>query len=214
MADLEINSFIGKFKYLCAAGYTSSLEFKSDDGCVSIFLNSNVGFLTPPTQTPPPNFKRKCRPHRGPSYGRRQQRRRATHELNRCEEQSNSNVTNKSAISRKQAEKLVIVPSNDDEEFEAGLGVLPRDAMTSTNDENITSQEMEAPAAAEADTNSSSPSVEPKALVTSCKATTSTEDFIVSRILTYASQFAKPEYLYPTYEPTCWPLNQRVREFC
>ena len=86
MADQEITSFIGKFKYLSAAGFKATLEFKSDQhGSVSISLTSEVGSVTPLSNQPPhppPSFHRRGRYFRGPSYGRRQLRRRATQESN------------------------------------------------------------------------------------------------------------------------------------
>ena len=136
--------------------------------------------------------------------------------MNKIVEQTSSIVTDESTVvdeadhtsaSSKQAEQFVKAPStNDAEVLEANLDLLPCDAPTSTNEENISWSEnssLEDPAAAKADTNLSSSYTEPKTLGSSCKATTTTEDFIATRILTYASQFAKPEYLYPTYEPTC-----------
>ena len=89
MADQEITSFIGKFKYLSAAGFKATLEFKSDQhGSVSISLTSEVGSVTPLSNQPPPppSFHRRGRYFRGPSYGRRQLRRRATQESNSREQ--------------------------------------------------------------------------------------------------------------------------------
>ena len=204
MADEEIYSFIGKFKYLCAAGFKAALELKSDHGCVCISLTSNVGLLSPPTNQPPPtSFQRKYRHCRGPSYERRQQRRKANLVLKRREGQTvATNEGNPTVSSTNQAEKLATVPcANEEEELAVDLEVLP-------SEENISQENppMKASAAAEADNSSclaSPPSSVSETLISSSKAIATTEDFIIKRIQSYASQFAKPEYLYPTYEPTC-----------
>lgn len=92
-------------------------------------MTSHVGFLKPPiNQPPPPYFQRKGRQCRGPSYERRQHRRRANHELNSREDQSSSNVTtedkaNPTLSSNVQAEKLVPVPCLTSVDVE----VLPRE---------------------------------------------------------------------------------------
>ena len=117
MADQEINSFIWKFKYLCAAGCQAALEFKSDGGCVSITLTSNVGILNPSTNQPPPTYQQNRHQVRGPSYERRQQRRKATGAAKKTGLPANVTATinddeaNPAKSSIDQAEKLATVPS-------------------------------------------------------------------------------------------------------
>ena len=153
MADQEISSFIGKFKYLCAAGFIASLEFKSDQhGCVSISLNSEVGSVTPPLNQPPPtSFERKCRQYRGPSYRRRQLRRRATQESTSPEQivsiatnvsnNADAGEVNLSVSSNSQAEKRATVLSlNEDklaEDFEVlSCEIEPRHEEKNENGDN------------------------------------------------------------------------------
>ena len=190
MADEEINSFIGKFKYLCAAGYKAALEFKSEGGCVRINLTSDVGFLHPPTNQPPP--QQKYRRFRGPSYQRRQQRRRKT--LDKNEETSIDTATNEDEANQamslitNQAEKLDTEPlMNQIEQI-----VQPEPQAASS----VSADSIETPRI-----NETSSFEAPSASGNSHVSSASSEDIISARIQRYASQFARPEYLYPHFEP-------------
>ena len=64
MADVEIDSFLRKFKSLRDAGYKASLTFDTDLGEVNISLSCKVGRVVPPPSpsqniypcTPPPQL--------------------------------------------------------------------------------------------------------------------------------------------------------------
>ena len=76
MAHLEIDSFVLKFRNLCSAGYKATLSVEAENGKASICLKADLGnippyFPRPHSHGPPP------RAHRGPSYHRRQERRKA-----------------------------------------------------------------------------------------------------------------------------------------
>ena len=75
MADVEINSFVEKFKLLRGAGFEASLSFECKLGEVCISLNCKVGRVAPPT-SPSQSFFTK----RSPSYYRRLERRKAERE--------------------------------------------------------------------------------------------------------------------------------------
>ena len=79
----EIESFISKFKYLCSAGYSSTLSLSSEKGQVSVSFNVNLGFLPPPTGVPPPSSVLSPR-RRSPSYIRRLKRRKDAREAPEC----------------------------------------------------------------------------------------------------------------------------------
>ena len=80
MDNIELDSFIIKFKSLWMSGYDASLCIETKLGYVNVNLNCKVGRPVPPPFTPkcmssPSNQKR------SPSYFRRQERRRATRDL-------------------------------------------------------------------------------------------------------------------------------------
>ena len=74
MATCEIDSFVKKFKLLRSAGYDTSLKIECKLGEVYVKLNCKVGTTIPPPSSP---FTAK---YRSPSYYRRQERRKATHD--------------------------------------------------------------------------------------------------------------------------------------
>ena len=78
MADVEINSFVVKFKELRSAGFEACLSLESKLGEVNISLNCKVGRNAPPPVSPSQSFL--CR--RSPSYHRRLERRKAERESN------------------------------------------------------------------------------------------------------------------------------------
>ena len=80
MDNIELDSFIIKFKSLWMSGYDASLCIETKLGYVNVNLNCKVGRQALPPFTPkcmssPSNQKR------SPSYFRRQERRRATRDL-------------------------------------------------------------------------------------------------------------------------------------
>ena len=71
MAEVELNSFITKFKYLCHAGFDASLNLSCAHGKATVTLQAEIGFMgPPPSQVPHTPFKR-----RSPAYSRRIARR-------------------------------------------------------------------------------------------------------------------------------------------
>ena len=76
MAHTEIDSFVLKFKYLCSAGFKATLNVEAEDGKASICLKANLGY-TPSSFLHLYHHGPSPRVHRGPSYYRRQARRKA-----------------------------------------------------------------------------------------------------------------------------------------
>ena len=79
MDNIKLDSFIMKFKSLWMSGYDASLCIKANLGYVNINANCKVG------RPVPPPFAPKCMSSAyqnsiSPSYFRRQERRRATHD--------------------------------------------------------------------------------------------------------------------------------------
>ena len=74
MAHTEIDSFVLKFKYLCSAGFKATLNVEAEDGKASIYLKANLGY-TPSSFLHLYHHGSSPRVHRGPSYYRRQARR-------------------------------------------------------------------------------------------------------------------------------------------
>ena len=72
-ANVELNSFIAKFRYLCCAGFKASLTLKSEDGQAHVLFDVNLGALPAPVTLPPPGY---CKKPRSPAYFRRQEKRR------------------------------------------------------------------------------------------------------------------------------------------
>ena len=78
MEDVEIDSFVKKFKMLRSVGYDATLNLESKLGEVFITLNCKVGRVLPPPSTPTSVvFK-----HRSPFYYRRLARRKAARDSN------------------------------------------------------------------------------------------------------------------------------------
>ena len=48
MAEVELNSFITKFKYLCHAGFDASLNLSCAHGKATVTLQAEIGFMGPP----------------------------------------------------------------------------------------------------------------------------------------------------------------------
>ena len=76
MTHLEIDSFVVKFKNLCSAGYKATLTIDAEDGKASVCLKANLGDVSPPFLFPQP-YRPLHHVYRGPSYHRRQERRKA-----------------------------------------------------------------------------------------------------------------------------------------
>ena len=74
--DLELQSFVTKFRYLTSAGYPTSLSFTSDENRhARVSLEVNLGFIQPPFDFPPPSPPASKNIRRSPGYYRRLQRR-------------------------------------------------------------------------------------------------------------------------------------------
>ena len=67
MANVEVDSFITKLKHLWQSGYKASLNIEVCEGKASVTLTADVGYTLPPSSPVK---------SRGPSYQRRQERRR------------------------------------------------------------------------------------------------------------------------------------------
>ena len=94
MAVVEIDSFISKLKSLWALGYSATLHVETEAGKASVCLKADIGYLPPPATFPQ-------RQHRGPSYQRRQARRRQNAQVNTvegCEDAEEAAVANHVAV--------------------------------------------------------------------------------------------------------------------
>ena len=96
MAHYEIDSFISKFKYLWGAGFEASLTLEAKKGEASVTLKAGLGF-----PFPPPPFGQK----RGPSYWRRQERRRKARENQPEAEEARFDVQENRKVAEKAVEK-------------------------------------------------------------------------------------------------------------
>ena len=83
MAYCELHSFVAKFKFLCHAGLQATLKVEADNGEASVTLTAGLGPIAPP---PPINCHGPSRYYRGPSYQRRQARRKAAREAAAAQE--------------------------------------------------------------------------------------------------------------------------------
>ena len=76
MASQEIDSFVGKFKYLWHAGFKATLNIEAEHGEAFVTLRAGLGSIPPPFYLPKPPSQTP-QAYRGPAYQRRQERRRA-----------------------------------------------------------------------------------------------------------------------------------------
>ena len=72
--ELELNSFLTKFKQLCNAGFEASLQLNSKNGYATVSLEVKLGALQSSPNATQSSFKQKRR--RSPAYYRRQEARR------------------------------------------------------------------------------------------------------------------------------------------
>ena len=109
----ELESFMCKFKHLVDAGYKAKMCFNSSEGSVHVSLDVELGILTPLS---PQNICLRSPRSRGPSYYRRQERRREARNTNipqNSEENAvqanfeNFNGSVKEVVTRVKAEKAV-----------------------------------------------------------------------------------------------------------
>ena len=77
MAHFEVDSFVTKFKYLCHAGFKATLAITASDGEASVVLTASLGPIPPTPLHDVRHHGQPSRPHRGPAYHRRQERREA-----------------------------------------------------------------------------------------------------------------------------------------
>ena len=124
MEDVEIDSFLKKFKMLRNAGYNASLNFESKLGEVFISLNCKVGRLLPPPTSPASVVSKQ----RSPSYYRRLAHRKAVRDLG-----SESSVV---AEQVDVASNNVINISEDTEEAEADDGAEGSTVIIVENEED------------------------------------------------------------------------------
>jgi hypothetical protein len=76
MASQEIDSFVGKFKYLSHAGFKATLKIEAEHGEALVTLRAELGSIPPPFYLPrPPSQTPQA--YRGPAYQQRQERQRA-----------------------------------------------------------------------------------------------------------------------------------------
>ena len=75
MAHYELDSFVGKFKYLLNAGIKASLKLEAEDGKASVILSAGLGPFLPPLHGRHDGLR--LQRGRGPAYRRRQERRKA-----------------------------------------------------------------------------------------------------------------------------------------
>ena len=112
MATKELESFVTKFKYLCSAGYSTSLSLKAENGIAKISFDVSLGFLPPPTSQPPPQCVNMYSPlpskKRNASYMRRQDKRRSN-----FTENNDTVVIKVNEVEKVETEK-VNVQTNDD----------------------------------------------------------------------------------------------------
>ena len=71
MAHVEIDSFLTKFKLLCSAGYSATLNLESNHGRASVTLKVDIGIVSPPS----PRSSNLKGAYRSPAYTRRAERR-------------------------------------------------------------------------------------------------------------------------------------------
>ena len=77
MAEIEIDSFVRKFKLLWAAGHDAVLSLDSKLGAIHIDLNCKIGRIVPPPATPLMNDGFTLNKRMSPSRQRRRARRAA-----------------------------------------------------------------------------------------------------------------------------------------
>ena len=95
----EIESFLAQFRYLCSAGFKSSLSFNSDEnGHARVTLEVNLGFIQPPFTVPPPATTSPKKLRRSPSYYRRLQRRKEFRQQLSSNNESKYDVTEEVSI--------------------------------------------------------------------------------------------------------------------
>ena len=76
MSYNEIESFVGKFKHLCHAGFKATLNIEADHGEAFVTLRAGLGSIPPPFY-PSRHPRQTPQAYRGPAYQRRQERRKA-----------------------------------------------------------------------------------------------------------------------------------------
>ena len=123
MAHYEIDSFISKFRYLWSAGFKASLTLESSHGEATVTLKAGLGFPLPPPQS---RFDQK----RGPSYWRRQDRRRKARENLQKAEEASIDLFKSSNITEKVVEKSEIYETSSAEKADS-----KEDDENDTNDD-------------------------------------------------------------------------------
>ena len=141
MEDVEIDSFVKKFKMLRSVGYDATLNLESKLGEVFITLNCKVGRVLPPPSTPTSVVSK----HRSPSYYRRLARRKAARDSNSehvvLAEQANNDPIESYSENAEEAhehdsekvEESTVALTDDDDDEEDEVEVV--DVCTETADE-------------------------------------------------------------------------------
>ena len=171
---------MNKFKSLTSAGCKASLNFTAEGGKISVMLSADLGYCVPPPFVNVTSFSPKM-PRRGPAYLRRQRRRKEATE--KC------SLSNASSSSRMENETLVEVDEVNDSESNT---VEVSNLATEQQSKKVADQPSK-----DVDEKSSEAVVKPAA----------ENDWIVTRIRSYAAEFKNPEYLYPSYAPVCCSHN-------
>ena len=70
----ELENLLAQFRFMSSAGHKTSLNLSSEEGCISVSFNVELGFMSPPVGIPPPQSSSPFR--KSPSYYRRLKRRR------------------------------------------------------------------------------------------------------------------------------------------
>ena len=177
MAYSELDSFYVKFKSLWQAGSKACLSIETENGEAFVSLKVSIG-------RNPSTFPSGCSSplrKRSPVYYRRQKRRK----------ESRNSIVNESS----QTEQILTAEEVDD------IAVAPAteevdDVAIAPAAKVVANTEVGAAVKATTQDKANTNSIQPGPYRTS-------EEIILERIKTYASEFAKPEYLDHRYEPTC-----------
>ena len=137
MEDVEIDSFVKKFKMLRSVGYDATLNLESKLGEVLITINCKVGRVLPSPYTPTLVVSK----HRSPSYYRRLAARDSNSEHVVLAEQANNDPIESHSENAEEAhehdsekvEESTVALTDDDDDEEDEVEVV--DVCTETADE-------------------------------------------------------------------------------
>ena len=145
VSTYELDSFIYKFRYLCCAGFKSSLTLRSENGQAYVSFDVNLGALATPVTLPPPGY---CKKPRSPSYFRRQEKRRQERTKIAAEEakgESCNEVDDLTTFVKTAGNAAVCEddenPKYDSKDFESSLLITTSDSENVMNDNLIDAEE-------------------------------------------------------------------------